>query len=167
MAQLCSLDRDGKGYIMAAEVTQSMDKMGHALYFQELSKMIAEADIGGNGKINIVKFTAIDTFALVDYLKASLMRSTPSRTPKTETMVRRGVGFRQGLGQGRGDRGRGYPLPLAAEEHQIVSNEGMFTSLRRSFKTLGKLAKSTKMLEEYPQTTEQYGDREVARPCMN
>nr|ABK25964.1 unknown [Picea sitchensis] len=68
-----SFDRDGNGYITAAELARSMAKMGHALSFRELTEMMAEADTDGDGRISFAEFTAAVTSASVDYLKAALM----------------------------------------------------------------------------------------------
>ncbi|KAI7747542.1 hypothetical protein M8C21_016744, partial [Ambrosia artemisiifolia] len=45
-------DRDGNGFITAAELAHSMAKLGHALTAEELTGMIKEADTDGDGRIN-------------------------------------------------------------------------------------------------------------------
>ncbi|KAK6251524.1 hypothetical protein SCA6_005529 [Theobroma cacao] len=44
-------DRDGNGFITAAELAHSMAKLGHALTVEELTGMIKEADTDGDGRI--------------------------------------------------------------------------------------------------------------------
>lgn len=50
-------DRDGNGYITAAELAHSMAKLGHALTAEELTGMIKEADSDGDGRINFHEFS--------------------------------------------------------------------------------------------------------------
>ncbi|XP_074503412.1 calmodulin-alpha-like isoform X2 [Sebastes fasciatus] len=45
-------DKDGSGYITAAEVRQVMAKLGVKLTAEEVDKMIKELDIDGDGRIN-------------------------------------------------------------------------------------------------------------------
>uniref|UniRef100_A0A0D6QZ85 EF-hand domain-containing protein n=1 Tax=Araucaria cunninghamii TaxID=56994 RepID=A0A0D6QZ85_ARACU len=66
-----AFDRDGNGYITAAELARSMARMGHALSFRELQEMITEADTDGDGRISFAEFAAAVTSASADYLKAS------------------------------------------------------------------------------------------------
>lgn len=54
-----SFDRDGNGFITAAELAQSMAKMGHPLTFQELTEMFREADTDGDGLISFSEFTSV------------------------------------------------------------------------------------------------------------
>lgn len=56
-------DRDGNGYITAAELAHSMARMGHALSVKELTDMIREADTDGDGRISFAEFAAAMTNA--------------------------------------------------------------------------------------------------------
>ncbi|WOL19526.1 hypothetical protein Cni_G28324 [Canna indica] len=68
--QLCRLfklfDRDGDGYITAAELAHSMAKLGHALTASELTGMIKEADTDGDGRISFQEFSQAITSAAFD-----------------------------------------------------------------------------------------------------
>ncbi|KAE9614233.1 putative serine/threonine-protein phosphatase with EF-hands [Lupinus albus] len=59
-------DRDGNGYITAAELAHSMAKLGHALTCEELSGMIKEADTDGDGRISFQEFSQAITSAAFD-----------------------------------------------------------------------------------------------------
>lgn len=59
-------DRDGNGYITAAELAHSMAKLGHALTAEELTGMIKEADSDGDGRINFEEFSHAITSAAFD-----------------------------------------------------------------------------------------------------
>lgn len=59
-------DRDGNGYITAAELAHSMAKLGHALTAKELTEMIKEADIDGDGRISFSEFSQAITSAAFD-----------------------------------------------------------------------------------------------------
>ncbi|THU56291.1 hypothetical protein C4D60_Mb11t15730 [Musa balbisiana] len=59
-------DRDGNGYITAAELAHSMAKLGHALTASELTGMIKEADTDGDGRINFQEFAQAITSAAFD-----------------------------------------------------------------------------------------------------
>ncbi|XXG74310.1 hypothetical protein AAC387_Pa07g3067 [Persea americana] len=63
-----SFDRDGNGYITAAELAQSMAKMGHPLTFQELTEMFREADTDGDGMISFSEFTSVMANSASDFL---------------------------------------------------------------------------------------------------
>lgn len=54
-----SFDRDGNGYITAAELAGSMAKMGQPLTYRELTEMIQEADVNGDGVISFHEFAAV------------------------------------------------------------------------------------------------------------
>ncbi|XP_076900628.1 putative calcium-binding protein CML16 [Bidens hawaiensis] len=54
-----SFDRDGNGYITAAELAGQMAKMGQPLSYKELTEMMHEADANGDGVISFNEFTAI------------------------------------------------------------------------------------------------------------
>ncbi|KAG9452463.1 hypothetical protein H6P81_005367 [Aristolochia fimbriata] len=59
-------DRDGNGYITAAELAHSMAKLGHALTVEELTGMIKEADTDGDGRISFSEFSQAITSAAFD-----------------------------------------------------------------------------------------------------
>ncbi|XP_047320456.1 probable calcium-binding protein CML11 [Impatiens glandulifera] len=59
-------DRDGNGYITAAELAHSMAKLGHALTVEELTGMIKEADTDGDGRISFQEFSHAITSAAFD-----------------------------------------------------------------------------------------------------
>ncbi|XAR70661.1 hypothetical protein NMG60_11027583 [Bertholletia excelsa] len=59
-------DRDGNGYITAAELAHSMADLGHALTAEELTGMIKEADSDGDGRINFQEFSQAITLAAFD-----------------------------------------------------------------------------------------------------
>ncbi|XP_068651115.1 probable calcium-binding protein CML18 [Aristolochia californica] len=59
-------DRDGNGYITAAELAHSMAKLGHALTVEELTGMIKEADTDGDGRISFSEFAQALTSAAFD-----------------------------------------------------------------------------------------------------
>ncbi|KAF9599421.1 hypothetical protein IFM89_037001 [Coptis chinensis] len=59
-------DRDGNGYITAAELAHSMAKLGHALTAKELTGMIKEADTDGDGCINFAEFSQAINSAAFD-----------------------------------------------------------------------------------------------------
>ncbi|KAL3831114.1 hypothetical protein ACJIZ3_019916 [Penstemon smallii] len=63
-----SFDRDGNGYITAAELAGQMAKMGHPLTYRELSEMMQEADTNGDGVISFNEFANILGKSAVDYL---------------------------------------------------------------------------------------------------
>uniref|UniRef100_A0A0D9V1D6 EF-hand domain-containing protein n=1 Tax=Leersia perrieri TaxID=77586 RepID=A0A0D9V1D6_9ORYZ len=56
-------DRDGNGFITAAELAHSMARLGHALTVKELTGMIKEADTDGDGRINFQEFSRAITAA--------------------------------------------------------------------------------------------------------
>ncbi|KAE8055674.1 hypothetical protein FH972_012500 [Carpinus fangiana] len=59
-------DRDGNGFITAAELAHSMAKLGHALTAEELTGMIKEADTDGDGRINFHEFSQAINSAAFD-----------------------------------------------------------------------------------------------------
>ncbi|XP_077242519.1 putative calcium-binding protein CML16 [Tasmannia lanceolata] len=63
-----SFDRDGNGYITAAELACSMAKMGHPLTFRELTEMFKEADTDGDGVISFTEFTSVMAKSASDFL---------------------------------------------------------------------------------------------------
>ncbi|KGN52027.1 probable calcium-binding protein CML16 [Cucumis sativus] len=63
-----SFDRDGNGYITAAELAGSMAKMGHPLTYRELSDMMRQADTDGDGVISFNEFTTVMAKSAADFL---------------------------------------------------------------------------------------------------
>ncbi|KAF9626029.1 hypothetical protein IFM89_030697 [Coptis chinensis] len=63
-----SFDRDGNGYITAAELAGSMAKMGHPLTYRELTEMMREADADGDGVISFGEFANIMGRSAADFL---------------------------------------------------------------------------------------------------
>ncbi|KAJ4848218.1 hypothetical protein Tsubulata_014387, partial [Turnera subulata] len=63
-----SFDRDGNGFITAAELAGSMAKMGHPLTYRELSDMMREADTNGDGVISFHEFANIMAKSACDFL---------------------------------------------------------------------------------------------------
>lgn len=63
-----SFDRDGNGYITAAEMAGAMAKMGHPMTYKELSEMMREADTNGDGVISFHEFANIMGRSAVDFL---------------------------------------------------------------------------------------------------
>lgn len=61
-------DRDGNGYITAAELAGAMAKMGHPLTYRELTEMMREADSNGDGVISFNEFTTIMAKSAADFL---------------------------------------------------------------------------------------------------
>lgn len=58
-----AFDRDGNGFITAAELAHSMARLGHALTAKELTEMIKEADTDGDGQISYPEFVVAITSA--------------------------------------------------------------------------------------------------------
>ncbi|KAJ8563001.1 hypothetical protein K7X08_031453 [Anisodus acutangulus] len=63
-----SFDRDGNGYITAAELAGQMAKMGHPLTYRELSNLMQEADTNGDGVISFNEFANILGKSATDFL---------------------------------------------------------------------------------------------------
>ncbi|XP_039052034.1 probable calcium-binding protein CML17 [Hibiscus syriacus] len=59
-------DSDGNGFITAAELAQSMEKLGLSFTVEELTDMIMEADTDGDGKISFEEFSYAITSASFD-----------------------------------------------------------------------------------------------------
>ncbi|XP_020577524.1 probable calcium-binding protein CML18 [Phalaenopsis equestris] len=59
-------DRDGNGFITAADLAHSMAKLGHALTANELTGMIREADSDGDGRISFKEFSQVIISAAFD-----------------------------------------------------------------------------------------------------
>lgn len=52
-------DKDGDGFISAAELRRVMTNLGEKLTDEEVNEMIREADVDGDGKINYEEFVAM------------------------------------------------------------------------------------------------------------
>ncbi|KAK7265045.1 hypothetical protein RJT34_32661 [Clitoria ternatea] len=65
-------DRDGNGYISAAELAGAMAKMGQPLTYRELTEMIKEADTDGDGVISFNEFATIMARSASDFLGLTL-----------------------------------------------------------------------------------------------
>ncbi|XP_062111236.1 probable calcium-binding protein CML16 [Humulus lupulus] len=63
-----SFDRDGNGYITAAELAGSMAKMGHPLTYRELTDMMREADTNNDGVLSFNEFATIMARSAADFL---------------------------------------------------------------------------------------------------
>lgn len=63
-----SFDKDGNGYITAAELAGQMAKMGSPLSYRELSEMMRDADTNGDGVISFQEFANIMGRSAVDFL---------------------------------------------------------------------------------------------------
>ncbi|KAK3222681.1 hypothetical protein Dsin_009706 [Dipteronia sinensis] len=74
-----SFDRDGNGYITAAELAGSMAKMGHPLTYRELSEMMREADTNGDGVISFNEFATIMARGFPIYGTASIQSCNLTR----------------------------------------------------------------------------------------
>ncbi|XP_051144513.1 probable calcium-binding protein CML15 [Andrographis paniculata] len=67
-----SFDRDGNGYITAAELAGQMAKIGRPLTYRELSDMMREADANGDGVISFAEFANVMGRSAVDHLHLSV-----------------------------------------------------------------------------------------------
>src|SRR5690242_11259047 len=55
-------DKDGNGFISAAELRHVMTNLGEKLTDEEVDEMIREADIDGDGQINYEEVPAVSVF---------------------------------------------------------------------------------------------------------
>lgn len=67
-----SFDRDGNGYISAAELAGAMAKMGQPLTYRELTDMIKEADSDGDGVISFNEFATVMVRSASDFFGHAL-----------------------------------------------------------------------------------------------
>ncbi|KAK3041315.1 hypothetical protein RJ639_001417 [Escallonia herrerae] len=63
-----TFDRDGNGYITAAELAGQMAKMNRPLTYRELTDMMREADTNGDGVISFNEFASILGKSAADFL---------------------------------------------------------------------------------------------------
>ena len=49
-------DKDGNGFISAAELRHVMGRLGVTFTDSELQEMVSEADVDGDGQINFAEF---------------------------------------------------------------------------------------------------------------
>ncbi|WOL18411.1 hypothetical protein Cni_G27206 [Canna indica] len=68
-----SFDRDGNGYISAAELARSMSRMGQPLSFVELTEMMRQADTDGDGVISFEEFAAIMAKSASEFLGLAIV----------------------------------------------------------------------------------------------
>ena len=62
-------DKDGNGYISAAELRHVMTSLGEKLTEEEVDEMIREADVDGDGQINYEEFVKMMvSFLFVFYI---------------------------------------------------------------------------------------------------
>ena len=54
-------DKDGSGYISAAELSHVMTNLGEKLTNEEVDEMIREADTDGDGQVNYEEFVQMTT----------------------------------------------------------------------------------------------------------
>ncbi|KAF7838592.1 putative calcium-binding protein CML15 [Senna tora] len=66
-------DRDGNGYITAAELAGAMAKMGQPLTYRELTEMIKEADTDGDGVISFNEFATVMARSATDSFGVALL----------------------------------------------------------------------------------------------
>ena len=60
-------DRDGNGYISAAELARAMARMGQPLTYRELTQMIKDADEDGDGVISFSEFANVMAKSASDF----------------------------------------------------------------------------------------------------
>ncbi|KAJ7331637.1 Calmodulin-3 [Desmophyllum pertusum] len=68
-------DKDGNGFISAAELRHVMTNLGEKLTDEEVDEMIREADIDGDGQVNYDEFVKMMTSKLINLQKNKLQNS--------------------------------------------------------------------------------------------
>ncbi|KAL4348652.1 hypothetical protein GQ457_17G017760 [Hibiscus cannabinus] len=66
-------DRDGNGYITAAELAGCMAKLGYPLSYSELTEIISKADFDGDGVISFSEFSAAMGKSAMEFLGITLL----------------------------------------------------------------------------------------------
>ncbi|EPQ04827.1 Calmodulin [Myotis brandtii] len=66
-------DKDGNGYISAAELRPVMTNLGEMLTDEEVDEMIREADIDGDGQVNYEEFVQMMTAKFQKILLLSIL----------------------------------------------------------------------------------------------
>lgn len=79
-------DKDGNGFISAAELRHVMTNLGEKLSDQEVEEMIREADVDGDGQINYRESVACQN-SFVVRVDVELTRSPLSRFALSEEFV--------------------------------------------------------------------------------
>ena len=65
-------DKDGNGFISAAELRHVMTNLGEKLTDEEVDEMIREADIDGDGQVNYEGNYSIALLCLLHYVNFKL-----------------------------------------------------------------------------------------------
>ncbi len=68
-------DKDGNGFISAAELRHIMTNLGEKLTDEEVDEMIREADVDGDGQINYEEFVKVSLVSPLQANQASLPAS--------------------------------------------------------------------------------------------
>ena len=70
------IDKDGNGFISAADLSHMMTNIGENLTDEEVNEMIREADIAGDGHVNYEEFVTMMTSDGSGYPKPGLKTDT-------------------------------------------------------------------------------------------
>ncbi len=73
-------DKDGNGFISAAELRHIMTNLGEKLTDEEVDEMIREADVDGDGQINYVRQRRRDS--------AGPRHAPPPTVPRSDVLPR-------------------------------------------------------------------------------
>lgn len=66
-------DKDGNGYISAAELRHVMTSLGEKLTEEEVDEMIREADVDGDGQINYEEFVKMMVSFFIYFINYSML----------------------------------------------------------------------------------------------